>query len=128
MQTHGHSALKIGGHKQRQTGLFLQTVEQFGGLVWFATIEKRWLPAHRHGECADVIFVHAVQQLEIGAAIGIQEVRPHPDHENLADFLFQRELAQCLFRPFPAVAVKMNGTRVLIFFFGQAGPAGSQEK
>ena len=33
-----------------QLRLFLQTIEQFGGLVRFAAIEERRLPAHRHGK------------------------------------------------------------------------------
>ena len=50
METHGDSALKVGGEEQRQFGVLLQTIEQFGGLVGLVAIEERGLPAHRHGE------------------------------------------------------------------------------
>ena len=50
MKAHGDSALKIGSEEQRQFGILLQTVEQFGSLIGLVAIEKWRLPAHRHGE------------------------------------------------------------------------------
>ena len=75
-----------------------------------------------------MIFAHAVAQLQIFGAIDVQELRPHPDHEKLSDFFFQRKLAEGLLRPFFAVAVEMNGASVLIFFFSQAGHTDGEEQ
>ena len=128
MKTHGDSALKIGGKEQRQLGVLLQTIEQFGGLIGLAAIEERRLPAHRHGERADVILAHGVAQLQILGAVDVEELRPHPDHEKLSDFFLEGELAQGLLRPFFAVTVEMNGAGVLIFFLGQGGHTDGQEQ
>jgi len=68
-----------------------------------------------------VILAHRVAELEILGTVDIEELRSHPDHEKLSDFFFQREPAEGLLRPFFAVAVEMDRTGVLIFFFSQAG-------
>ncbi len=49
-KTHGHTTLKIGGEEQRQFGILLQAVEQFGSLIGLTAVEKWRLPRHRHGE------------------------------------------------------------------------------
>ena len=49
-KAHGDPALKIGGEEQRQFGILLQAVEQFGSFVGLTAIEKWRLPRHRHGE------------------------------------------------------------------------------
>src|SRR6266436_10401027 len=75
-----------------------------------------------------MILAHAVAQLQILWTVHVEELRPHPDHEELTNFFFQGELAQGLLRPFFAVTIKMNGARVLIFFFGEAGQAEGKEQ
>ncbi len=121
-------ALKIGGEEQRQFGILLQPVEQFGSLIGLTAIEKWRLPRHRHGKRADVIFAHGVAQLQILGTVYIEKLRPHPDHEKLADLFFQRQLLEGLLCPFFAAMIEIDGTRVLILLFGQAGHAGRHQQ
>ena len=91
MQAHGHPALKVGRDKQWKSGILLQTIEQVGGFEWLITIQKWRVVRNRHKKRADVIFAHEAAQLKIGGTLHIQELRAHPDHENLADFFFERK-------------------------------------
>ena len=68
-----------------------------------------------------MIFVHDVAQLQIFGTVYIEKLRPHPDHEKLADLFFQGELTQGLLRPFLAAMVEIDRSRLLIFFFGEGG-------
>ena len=63
-----------------------------------------------------MIFVYVVAELKVVGIFSIPKLHPHPDHEELADFLFGGELVQSLLRPFLPVAVEMDGTRLLVTF------------
>ena len=75
-----------------------------------------------------MILAHVVEQMQIGRAVDIQEIGPHPDHEELSDFFFQRKLAQRFLRPLLAVAIKMDGAGMLEFIFGLTRHAEGKEQ
>jgi hypothetical protein len=66
-----------------------------------------------------VIFSYTVAELQILWGIDVQELRAHPDDEELADFFFERKLAQGSLRPSFSLAIEVNGTRLPIFFFAE---------
>ncbi len=91
----------------------LQPVEELGGNIGLALEQDGAVHRHGHDQRSDVIFGEVVAQLKEDGVGVIQELRSHPDREELADFFFGRHLAQGLVGPLLTGFVDMDGTRPL---------------
>lgn len=120
MQPVADPKLEIRRNQQRQLGIRLQPVEQLRRFERFIAIQKRRLIAHRHSKRSDVILVHGVAQLRVVGTVGIEKLRPRPDHEQLPNFFLHRHFVQSLLRPSFALAVEPNRQR-LVLGFGKSG-------
>jgi hypothetical protein len=89
VQAHGYAALKVCRDNQRQLRCALQPVQQLRGDVGLALQQQRALHRDGHHQRSNVIFAHAVPQLNPGGGGIIQELRKHLDPEELPDFLFR---------------------------------------
>ena len=63
-----------------------------------------------------MILLHGIAQLKIFGILHVQKTGPAPDHEELADFFFKRQLMQCFLGPFLATGSKPNRAGVLKLF------------
>ena len=70
----------------------------------------RAIHRNAHDQRSDVIFADVVAQLNPDGVRVIQELRVHPDAEELADFFFGRHLAQRLVGPLLCRLCRMDGT------------------
>ena len=102
-QPRRNPALKIRRKQQRQLRVLLQPVQQFGRLVRLAAQQERAIHVHRHGKRTHVILLHVLAQLQVLRTLHVEKAGAAPDHEDLANFLFDRQLAQRLLRPLVAV-------------------------
>src|SRR5580658_26408 len=69
---------------------------------------------HRHGERAYVIFAHRLEPFEVLRAFDVEETGATPDHEDLADFFLDAELAEGALGP--AVAAGASGSGLGLLF------------
>ena len=117
----GNTALEISREEQGELGIFLQAVEQLGGFVRPAAHQDWAIHMDGHGERADVILLEGLAQLEVFGAVDIEKAGATPDHEELADFFLDGQLAQSLFGPLCAGAVVADWTRLLMLLFPRHG-------
>ena len=115
IDAHRDSTLEIRSDEQREFGILLQTIQEHGSFIRLTLVQEWRLKRHRHCKRADVIFEDGVAEPQILGVVDIQELCPHPGHEELSHFFFDGEFAQSFLRPFLAVAVKMDGAGLLIF-------------
>jgi hypothetical protein len=59
-----------------------------------------------------------VAQLKVFGALGIQELNPGPRHDQLANFLLSRHLAEGFGGPFFAIAIQVDGRNGSAIFAG----------
>ena len=76
---------------------------------------------HAHGERAHAISLHRLPKLQVLRALYVQEAGAAPDHENLPDLFFERQLAQGFLGPAVAIAGMADWDCLLAFFFGECG-------
>jgi hypothetical protein len=95
----------------------LQPVKQLGGNLGLALDQNGAIHRDTHDQRSDVILADVVAQANKDGVGVIQELRSHPDGEELADFLFRRHLAQRLVGPLPPGFVEMDGTGLQKSFF-----------
>ncbi len=115
-QSRGDAAFEISREQQRQFRVVLHAVQEFGGLVGFAAKQERTVHVDGHGERAYMIFLHVLAPLQVLGTLDVQEAGATPDHEHLADFLFDGELVERSFGPFIAPRrTRGSGVRMLVF-------------
>ena len=75
-----------------------------------------------------MVGLHGLAQLQILGILHVEEAGAAPDHEDLADLFFERQLVQSLFRPLLAAALQAERPRVLVFIFCQGNRRTSENE
>ena len=93
-QTHGQAALEVGGKQKRQVAIALKLVDDRRGLQGTGADEQTALGGSGDAPGAEMVLVHRVAQPEVLRAIEVPEVHLGPDHEELANLLFERHVRE----------------------------------
>ena len=99
--------------------ILLQAIEQLGSFVGLIPIEKRRIPAHGHGESAEMVFAYVVAKLQVLRCVQVEKPGAHPDQEKLADLFFRGEFVEGFLRPLFTLAIEMNRTCLLVLVPGE---------
>ena len=94
VQPPGHAGLEIGADQQGVLRLLLQAVQEKRGLLGPTLHENRAADRDAHGQAADVVAAQIVTEGGVHRALRAHVLRADPDHEELADFLLERELVE----------------------------------
>jgi len=99
----------------------LQAIEEFGGFVGLGAEQEWTVDVDAHSESADVVFDHLLAPLKVLGVLKVHETGAAPDHEELADFFFDRHFVESLLSPLGTVAGEfdLRGWRVFRFIFGE---------
>ena len=94
VKAHGKTALEIGGEEQGEFAVSLKLVGEGGGIERTALEEEAAIHGRGDAEGSEVVALHGVAELEVVRAIDVEELDPCPDHDELADFVFDGHLAE----------------------------------